>query len=63
MTTDRDAWWDGLGQDDKLRVLGADKLAALEDGRIGWDDLARLVDNPNWRPSYRPVPKRDLAGV
>lgn len=46
---------------DQLAVMGPGRLAALDDGRAQWADLAKLRTTPGWRDSYAPRPVRDFA--
>lgn len=52
-----------LPRADQLRIMGRARLALLDAEKITWADLARRRDNPGWRPSYAPVPVRDLTRV
>ena len=54
-------WFDRQPFDVRRQIMGPGRLAALEDGRIGWSDLSRRVDNPGWRPSFQLTPLRDLG--
>lgn len=58
---DARAWFDGLSQADKVRVMGRERLALLQAGKIGWDDLATLRHNPNWRDSWQVTSLSDLT--
>ncbi|MFV2172330.1 hypothetical protein ACFHW2_11890 [Actinomadura sp. LOL_016] len=49
-----------LPRADQLQVMGPGRLALLDSGDIGWADLVRRRDNADWRPTYEPVPIRDL---
>lgn len=42
-------------------VMGPARLDALDRGQIAWGDLARRVDNPDWRPSWQMAPLSDLG--
>lgn len=52
-------WFDGLGRDDQLKVLGPGRLKAYEAGNYSMDKWSVRRENPGWRPSYQvsPVPK------
>lgn len=52
-----------LSRADQLHIMGPGRLAALDRGDITWSDLARLRDNTGWRPSYQPVPLKDLIST
>jgi len=49
-----------LSRADQLQIMGPARLDLLDRGAVQWGDLARLRDNPGWRPSWAPVPVRDL---
>lgn len=57
---DAQARFRSLSREDQLQIMGPGRLAAWERGDVAWSDLARLRDNPGWRPSYVPTPVRDL---
>lgn len=52
-----------LSPADRETVMGPGRAALLDDGRIGWADLAVRRDNPRWRPSYVPRTVRDLTAL
>lgn len=58
---DAHAWFDGLPQADRERIMGTTRLQLLDSGQIGWDDLAKRRETTGWRPSYVPTPVADLA--
>ncbi len=43
-----------LPRDQQVAVMGPARHALWASGAVDFDDLAELVDNPGWRPSYRP---------
>lgn len=51
-------WFDDQPDDVQRRIMGPARLDALRAGRLEWDDMAVLHDNPGWRPSWAiaPVP-------
>lgn len=51
----------GLPRAQQVQIMGPGRLAALDAGDVAWVDLAVLRDNPGWRPSYVPIPARDLT--
>lgn len=59
-TAERDAWFDGLTERSQDATLGKAKADLLRNGDIGWADLTRRVDHPDWRPAYVETPLRDL---
>lgn len=58
---DAKSWFDSQPFDVRRQIMGPGRLAALDDGRIGWDDLSRRVENPDWRPSFQLRPLKDLG--
>lgn len=44
-----------LPRADQLEVMGPGRLALLDSGDIGWDDLATWRNNPSWRRSNQPA--------
>lgn len=52
-----------LPEADQLQIMGPARLDALNSGRVAWADLARRRETPDWRPSYAPVPVRDLPAA
>lgn len=48
---------------DQLAALGADRLALLNGGRIGWSDLAAVRKTDGWRDSVVPTPLADLRAL
>lgn len=63
ITADGETTFRALPRDRQVAVMGAARLALLDSGLIGWADLVVRRDNPNWRPSYRPSPLRDLQAI
>lgn len=59
ITPDAKAWFDGLSRADQTKVMGPDRLAALDAG-VPWHDLAQRRTTPGWRDSWAPTPARDL---
>ncbi|WP_346007283.1 phage minor head protein [Janibacter terrae] len=58
---DARVWFDGLPQSQRVQIMGAQRLALLDSGQVGWADLAKRRDTDGWRPSIVPTPVRDLA--
>lgn len=58
---DARAWFDGLPRSEQLQIMGEQRLALLDAGKVSWEDLARRRDTAGWRPSYAPTPVRDLV--
>lgn len=59
-TPDARALFAALPRDRQVAILGARRLALLDSGLIGWDDIPARRDSDAWRPSYVPRPVRDL---
>lgn len=53
-------WFDGLSRAEQLKIMGPTRLNLLQAGWVSWDDLAVVVPNPGWRPSYQPRSLMDL---
>ncbi|TLK56308.1 phage minor head protein [Glutamicibacter sp. V16R2B1] len=56
-------WFDGLTEDSQLAIMGPKRLQLLQDGDIGWDDLATKRHTDGWRDSYVATPVKDLHAV
>lgn len=54
-------WFDGLDEAAQLDIMGPGRLEAFRSGQVEWGQLARRVDNPDWRPSYQVTPLKDLG--
>ena len=52
-----------LTPDEQLTIMGPRRLALLNTGQITLADLAVLRTNTAWRPSYAPMPVRDLERI
>lgn len=61
LVPDARAWFDGLPRSEQLQIMGEQRLALLDAGKIAWSDLAQRRDTAGWRPSYAPTPVRDLV--
>lgn len=60
---DARAWFDGLTQSERERVMGVKRLALLDSGAVSWGDLAKRRETSGWRASYVPTPVRDLQAM
>lgn len=60
---DARAWFDGLTEDSQLAIMGPKRLQLLQDGDIGWEDLATKRHTDGWRDSYVATPVKDLQPV
>jgi SPP1 gp7 family putative phage head morphogenesis protein len=58
--SDARAKFDSLPRDQQLAIMGPARLAALQSGRLAWDDLAVQRHSTGWRTSYVPVRVSDL---
>lgn len=56
-------WFASLPRAKQLQIMGPSRLQMLDDGLIGWGDLATLRQSTRWRPSYVPTPVRDLSAT
>ena len=52
--------WIDQNPHDAVAALGPDRYRMLQDGQISIADMARRVDNPDWRPSYQATSLADL---
>ncbi len=50
VTPDARAWFEGLSREDQVKVMGPDRLAALDAG-VPWHELAQRRVNRGWRDS------------
>lgn len=53
---DARAWFNRQPRETKLRIMGAERLRRLEDGRLSWDDLSQLRHTNGWRDSFNVAP-------
>lgn len=60
---DARAWFDGLSDAEQAALMGPERLALLQSGQVGWDDLATVRSNPGWRDDVVPTPVRDLRAL
>lgn len=56
------AWFTSQPQATQLAVMGPSRLEAFTSGRIGWNDMTRQIQNPDWRTS-RQVPSLTSLGI
>lgn len=52
--------WVDQNPHDAVSALGPDRYRMLQDGDINISDMAKRVDNPEWRPSYQATSLTDL---
>lgn len=55
--------WINENPHDAVQALGPDRYRMLMDGEISISDMAKRVDNPDWRPSYQATSLADLRKV
>lgn len=55
--------WIANNPHDAVAALGPDRYRMLMDGDINITDMAKRVDNPDWRPSYQATSLSDLRKV
>ena len=53
-------WFAALSDADRLVVLGPGRLALMDAGLIGWDDIPRIRHAQMWRDSYQPATLAEL---
>ena len=58
---DARAWFDNLTDDSKLAIMGPTRLQLLNDGSIGWDNLATKRHSAGWMDHYVQTPVKDLV--
>lgn len=54
-------WFAEQPEATKLKVLGPDRLAALNSGKASWSDMFQRRRTTGWRDSYGPTPVKDVA--
>lgn len=47
-----------LSKADQLKIMGPERLAALQSGDLSWEGLSTRRRTPGWRDSYAPTPVR-----
>lgn len=57
---DSRAWFGNLTEDTQLHIMGRERLDLLNSGSIGFDDLATLKHNGDWRDSWQVTPVKTL---
>lgn len=57
---DSKAWFNGLDAGTQKDIMGAERLALLQAGDIGWDDLSVKRSTPGWRDAQHVTPVKDL---
>lgn len=60
---DAQAWFDALPASEREQIMGRERLALLDSGKISWSDLSTQRRTDGWRPSYVPTPVRDLRAA
>lgn len=60
---DARAWFDALPASDREQIMGRERLALLDAGKVDWSDLSTQRRTDGWRPSYVPTPVKDLTAL
>ena len=60
LTPDAQSVFDRLPAEDRLAVMGRDRLALLDAGKVSWSDLSTKRSTDGWRDSFVPTPVTDL---
>ena len=60
VTPDAQSVFDRLPAEDRLAVMGRDRLALLDAGKVSWSDLSTKRSTDGWRDSFVPTPVTDL---
>lgn len=50
----------GLSEAEQVAIMGKQRLAMLQDGRLSWDELSLRRTTPGWRDSYGVRPLRNV---
>ncbi len=58
---DADDWLRKQSRATQLRIMGSQRLALLDSGKVSLGDMATLRANPGWRPSWGLTPLADLT--
>lgn len=54
-------WFAGQPETTQLKILGPDRLSALNSGKASWGDMFQRRRTSGWRDSYVPTPAKDVA--
>ena len=60
MLPDARTTFDGLSPEEQTAIMGDKRLALLNSGTIGWDDLSQKRTTDGWRDSFAPTPTKTL---
>lgn len=60
---DARATFDALPEENRVAIMGRERLRLLDDGKVSWSDLAKRRETEGWRDSYVPTPTRELASI
>lgn len=60
---DSRAVFDDLTQEQRLAVMGRQRLELIDSGKVAWTDLAVKRQTDGWRDSWAPRPVSDLLGL
>lgn len=53
-------WFDGLTPATQVEIMGKERLALLQDGKVEWSDLTTRTTNGQWRDSMTVTPLKVL---
>lgn len=56
-------WFDGLTDDTKRQIMGAERLELLNSGAIKWEDLSTRRTTDGWRDAMHVTPVKDLRSL
>jgi hypothetical protein len=56
-------WFDNLTPETQLQIMGKERLALLQDGKIQWSDMTTRTTNGQWRDSMTVTPLKDLRAA
>ncbi|WP_285240072.1 phage minor head protein [Pseudarthrobacter sp. MEB009] len=56
-------WFENLTPDTQRTIMGPDRLALLQSGQVGWDDLSAKRSTAGWRDSMHVTPVADLRNL
>lgn len=60
LTPDAETVFAGLSRADQVAVMGEQRLALLNAGKVSWSDLSTKRSTDGWRDSFVPTPVTDL---
>lgn len=60
---DAKEWFDNLTPDTQRTIMGPERLALLQSGQVGWNDLTTRKTTDGWRDSMHVTPVTDLRSL